>query len=850
MLTDTARVYFDRFELQVRERRLLVNGQPAALGARAFDMLVALVERAGHLVTKDQLMDLIWPDVVVEENNLHTQVSALRKVLGKEIIATIPGRGYRFTATLRDAVPSEELPAASVPARPFTAARPPPTIAAAAPDTAGLIGRDTELALLDSMLDAHRLVTVVGAGGIGKTVLARACMAARTGRHPHGSAWADLAALSDAAAVPGQIAEALGLRLAGRDLAAALADALRPRGLLLVLDNAEHLVAAVAAIAERLVQNSPGLRVLVTSQVPLNVAEEHVLRLEPLSVPPRDVSPDEALHHGAVALFVERGRAADRRFVFEADRIDAVIAICRQLDGLPLALEMCAARLPLLGLAKLRDSLAQRFRLLTTGQRSAPPRQRTLHAALDWSHELLGDDERAVFRRVGVCAGGFTLELATAVAGDERLDEWQVIDLLASLVARSLVTASVDDPPRYRLPETMRVYALERLAESGEEALVRERHARAVRALYERACQAMQQGASADLVRARCEPELDNAREAFLWAVQHDVTTAAAVAALAARFTAFSARRVESHQWLTACEPLIDRVTDVPVRAQWWLELARFRLFFYGPSAPAAAREARALYVALGDELGEFNACVALVRGSRERSAEAEAALARLQALLARHPEWPAYARLTAAGALALAATWAEDYELAKQHRLAEVKLAAEAGSVFAMHAAQTNVLALLRAQERWDEAIALGRELFTSLRDGGELVNSAYAGLHLIASLLYAGRIAEASADASAAWTLARQIDLPLMGDTVALLAARQGRPRAAARLLGRAKAHYEARGFPRNNEETRRNFDHAEAYVRERLDPTTIAALESLGAHLSDAQVVALIDAADDPL
>jgi predicted ATPase/DNA-binding winged helix-turn-helix (wHTH) protein len=843
MQLSVAGLRFGRFELQPHERRLLVDGAAAPLGARALDVLIALAERAGSLVSKHELMDLVWPDVIVEENNLQAQVSALRKVLGVELIATIPGRGYRFTAR----VERVEGSAAAAPGLPALAstreAAPPP--ARSAPETSlaasGLLGRDSDLHALDRAFGAHRLVTLVGPGGVGKTVLAQAYLAGVADRHEHGGYLVRLASLSDGASIPGAINEALELKPGGGDPIAALAGALRPRAMLIVLDNAEHLVGDVAALAARLLRDCPLLQILATSQMPLEVLDEQVLRLEPLPVPRHGMAAAQALDYGAVALFAQRAREADRRFALDDAKVETVVAICRALDGLPLALEMCAARWPVLGLRGLRDSLEQRFRVLTGGHRDAPQRQRTLRAALDWSHELLDEDERTVFRRLGVFTGGFQLDAATEVASDQRLDRWAVIDQLASLVARSLVAVSADDPPRYQLPETMRAYALERLAESGEDG-VRARHARAMESFFREAYRLQMEGVGSDELRTRSEAEFDNAREAFAWSLRHDHATAVSLAAHAARFTAFSARRSEALRWLADCEGVIDEGIAADVRALWWTELARFRLFYRDPKAADAARAALALYAALGDEFGQFNAYGALVRSHLDETPETREAVQTMQGLIARHPEWPAIARLHAAGVSAIAANLAEDYELAKHFRREEARLAAEAGNPFAMHAAQTNVVAILRAQSLWHEAIALARELFNQLRHGGELVNAAYAGLHLVACLVLAEQLAEAALHASDAWMLARRIDLPLMGDTAALLAARQGRPRAAAKLLGHALGHYAARGFPTAGEPDD-NIARVEAVTRASLDPVTHDSLLALGAKMSDAQVLALI-------
>jgi len=466
------RYRFDRCELHPAERRLLVDDQPAALGGRAFDVLLALVEHRGRVVGKDELLDIAWPGMVVEENNLAVQISALRKLLGNRVIATVAGRGYQFTAALQQLVQLEMAPAAPV-AMPASGAAP---VAATR-----LVGRDADLAALAGLLREHRLVTVVGPGGIGKTRLAIGWCEG-PGREEAGGArpvvWIELAGLSDVALLPAAVLAAIGAAPPQT-----LREAIAPLTLTLVLDNAEPVAAEVATLVRSLLDAAPGLRLLVTSQVPLRLPVEQVYRLGSLSLPEGPsarVTPAQALQHGAVVLFVERARAADPLFELAAGNVAAVVEICQRLDGLPLALELAAARVPSFGVTALAAALDERLRMLGDPQRSAPARQRTLRAALEWSHGLLDARAQAVFRRLGVFAGGFTLAAAQAVASDDdptrALDPWAVMATLGRLVEDSLLTRDGAEPPRYGLLESARLFALELLERSGEAAALRARH--------------------------------------------------------------------------------------------------------------------------------------------------------------------------------------------------------------------------------------------------------------------------------------------------------------------------------------------------------------------------------------
>jgi DNA-binding winged helix-turn-helix (wHTH) protein len=350
-----------RFQLYPVERRLLIDGAPAALGARAFDVLLALVEWRGTLLTKNQLLDTVWPDVVVEEHNLATQISTLRKLLGGDVIATIPGRGYRFAAVVEGQ--SESAPVHSAPVSEPAPAH--PALVTNLPERLPpLLGRADDLSALGALVDAHALATIVGTGGMGKTRLAQTFLHGRRDAYRHGVCWVELAAVTHPAAMPATIAAALGVNPGQSDPLRGLCAAVAPLEMLVVLDNAEHIVEGTARVVQALLDAAPGVRLIVTSRAPLKLAAERVYRLEALAVPQGPLSAAQALDFGAVAPFAERAQAADSRFRLNDTNAPTVIELCRQLDGVPLAIELAAARAPMLGLRRLAQSMDDRLKVV------------------------------------------------------------------------------------------------------------------------------------------------------------------------------------------------------------------------------------------------------------------------------------------------------------------------------------------------------------------------------------------------------------------------------------------------------------------------------------------------------
>jgi predicted ATPase len=500
---------FGRFAVLPLRRELLADGRPIELGGRAFDVLMALIEAGGAVLSKDELLRRVWPGRVVEENNLQVQIATLRKAFGsdRELIRTVAGRGYQFTGQVRSARGATRPAALS-------------SLTNLPEPVSELIGRDAQLGEIAELVKAHRLVTLVGAGGIGKTRLSLEVARQLLPWFTDGVWVAELGPLSDPELVPVTVATALGLTLASGTLSAErVAAALGTKQVLLVLDNCEHVIEAAARVAEALMRASSDASVLATSREPLRARDEFLHRVPPLEVPAEGMEESEdLLRAGAVRLFVARARAAHPQFSLDKHSAAIAAAICRRLDGIPLAIELAAARTPALGVEVVAARLDDRFRLLTGGHRTALPRHQTLRATLDWSFDLLPESERVVLRRLAVFAGGITLESASAITGNADIADSDVVDRLANLVTKSLVTSDGGHPVvHYRLLDTTRAYALEKLTETGELERLARRHAEYHRHLFERAADEWETRPIAEWLAAYGR-QLDNVRAALDWA--------------------------------------------------------------------------------------------------------------------------------------------------------------------------------------------------------------------------------------------------------------------------------------------------------------------------------------------
>jgi non-specific serine/threonine protein kinase len=499
-------------EIDLRQGALRIRGTFVPLGSRAFEILAVLVEHANELVSKDQLAERIWPGVTVGKGVLDFHVSAIRKALGahRAILATISGRGYRLLGEwTRQSSDQWQAPSFSPSA--FGSTNLP-----ASPND--LVGRDASFEYLQQACSAYRIVTLAGPGGIGKTALAIELARRLLPHFDHGVWLVELASLFDPNLVPLAVTESIGLQSGlGPKSAEDVARDIGSRRILLVLDNCEHIIDAAAHLANCILRLSPRAVILATSRETLRTQGECVYRVPPLDLPPPDSDrAAEIAGNSAVQLFLERAEALHITNLRDENSLRLVAGICRQLDGIPLAIEFAAARASSLGLSELTASLEDRLELLTRGRRSALPQHRTMRATLDWSFALLPAGERDLLCRLAVFRAGFTLDSAVAVSGGKSA-EAAVMDGIASLFDKSLVAVDVFEVgSRWRLLEVTRSYALGKLVERGEMDEVARHHASFFRDLMASALPDFASSLPAEEL-ARYGREVDNVRAALDW---------------------------------------------------------------------------------------------------------------------------------------------------------------------------------------------------------------------------------------------------------------------------------------------------------------------------------------------
>jgi predicted ATPase/DNA-binding winged helix-turn-helix (wHTH) protein len=590
---------FGPFRLTAGERLLTRGGAPVELGARALDILIALVSTPNEVISKKDLLSRVWPDVTVEEGSLRAQLASLRKTLGDGMagaryITTVAGRGYCFVApVLRLREESEAATAveadfrhANLPSRP-----------------AGLIDREDDLQKMAALLEAARLVTVVGVGGVGKTTVAIALGHDLLEAFAGAVLFVDLSMLSGPELVTATVASMLGLPVRSDDATQNLIAYLRDKRILLILDTCEHLIDAVATFASRIFRGAPRVHILATSREALQVDGEQIYRLQPLACPPDDATLTAAIARTfpATQLFVQRAVASGARLDFNDAEATIVVGICRKLDGVALAIELAARRVEAYGLHQTAALLDQRLTLLWLGPRTAPPRQKTLQATLDWSYGLLSNVERLVLRRLAVFVGHFTLDAVLAVATSPNVDQGAVFSAIDSLIAKSMVaTRPIGAMMRYRLLDTTRAYVLGIRSDDLEIASVPVRHATYFRRWLEQSGREWAM-LSSGVERESHFADLNNVRSALEWCFAEDGDLRIGIKLAAAAAPVFLAMSLlpECYRWSQhAIVALDDTARGGWEEMQLQANLGVASMHMYGPIDAARAALSRSLAIA------------------------------------------------------------------------------------------------------------------------------------------------------------------------------------------------------------------------------------------------------------
>ena len=525
---------FGPYRLLPSERLLTRDGASTSIGGRALDILITLVKRPGEIVSKQELLDQVWPDVTVDDGSLRFNIAALRKVLGDgrdgaRYVTNVPGRGYCFVAPVAQG----------------TSLKPPPVVhhensSRLPPLLRRMIGRESAVEAISESLRANRFVSVVGAGGIGKTTVAIAIAHAMVEEFGGDILFLDLGSLTDPQLVPSALSSLVGLVAPASDPIPSLVAFLKDKRLLLILDSCEHVVETAASLAEALFAEGAEVHILATSREPLRAEGEHVHRLLPLDCPPehQNVTAEDVMSFPATRLFFEKIVASSSEFELSDADAALMAGICRRLDGMALAIELAAGRVGTFGLKQTAELLDDRLRLLWQGRRTALPRHQTLSATLDWSFDLLNERERITLRRLSVFVGAFGLEAAQEIVVDGATDQADLIEIIAGLLDKSLAVAAAGETAvRYRLLDTTRAYARQKLLESGEYHEIRRKHAGFYAAFVDRVTATAGWLSKIERVRLFSE-HLGNVRAAleYSFSPQGDVTTAIELASASALF--------------------------------------------------------------------------------------------------------------------------------------------------------------------------------------------------------------------------------------------------------------------------------------------------------------------------
>jgi predicted ATPase len=801
-------------------------------------VLGTLVEHASEYVSKAKLIDAVWPGVVVEESNLAVQVAAIRRLFaqapgGERWIETLARRGYRYVGPVRE-LPDERKAG-------------PGSRRSNLPEAlTSFIGRERELVEIKRLLPGKRLLTIVGAGGIGKTRLALQAAAEVVDAYRDGVWLAELASIRDPALVPTTVAQALGVQeKPGTPPIESLRAHLRSRQVLLILDNCEHLIEACAKLADAVLGEAKGATIIVTSREALRVAGEQIYPLQPLSLPEQVATAGTMERSEAVQLFVDRVQRQLPDFELTPARAPAVAEVCIHLDGIPLALELAAARARSLSVEQINARLGDRFRLLTGGSRTTLPRQQTLRATLDWSYDLLLEDERVVLRRLSIFPGAFTVEAASAVASDAAIDEFAVVDLLSQLVARSLAIADTNaGATRYRLLETMRAYALEKLSEVAEIEGCRRRHAEYFRDLFERAPDDWLRLTDTEL-QATYILELDHVRAALDWALGPDGDSEIGIALAGASGTLWGTLGLfgEGARRLEAAVTRVEPHTSASEQARLWRQLGRLVDETPTRARPAFERAAK-LYRRLGDGLGLGHTLLQLGRvlAMMGRFEQSEAVLTEAHSLLERAAT-PWLFGLYFFNTAFLKSASGDPINARKYYEQA-LALYREVGDESSALSALSNLANVTWALGDLDAAAISFREQVALVRHSPMRTNRLLGwALTSLAGVLGAlGKIDEAlAADREGLPLVAEDGSAWRFADQVALLAALADKLSNAARLAGFADHIFAVKQATRHPIDARHR-KLLDALLREKLVPDELERLRAEGAKLSEEEACQL--------
>ncbi len=686
------------------------------------------------------------------------------------------------------------------------------------------VGRSVELDEIQRELETTRLLTLVGAGGVGKTRLGVHVGAAILDRFTDGVWLVELAGVREADLVGAEFAAVLRAPVPpGKTVVETVAAALTYKNLLLIVDNCEHVVDSAAALVGAILQRAQHVRIIATSRQPLRIPGEFVHRVASLGVPPAgQLRADDARTYDALALFVERARTATGSFTLTDENAPLVADVCRSLDGIPLAIELAAPKLTVLSLRQLADRLTERLRLLAGGNRTALGRQQTLRALIDWSYDLLHEREQALFRLLAPFAGGWTLEAAEAVCGGAGVDRADVLELLASLVEKSLVVAETsEDIPRYHFLESIREYALERLATSGEERVAQERHAR-YQAAYVRDQERLSIAMEDAAWQTRMLAELDNVRSALDWTlVQHnDPRLGLEMLSRLGRWRLILLPQ-EAHRWFVLGAQAVDDVADSAMAAAVLVQLATAAVHEEAPAEERIAVSRRAVDAARHDgsptTLGRALITLGLCLRNAGQIDDADSSFREASETLE--------GSLTELHKAALYSDWASndlirgDVELART-RLQTSLSFGRAGSLTAATALATLGEIEFASGDR-ERARVLALEAKGTFVALGLRLDVAVVCCNLTAYAIASDAFDEAFTEISEALSILREVGsfyLTLALEHCAVLAALSGDSESALQLLGFTDAYYRSRGVVRGTTE-RNGFERARDLLRESL-------------------------------